>query len=203
MIQFIIDKINDQELPDEIQKLHNNLSIIDLGTGNGHLLFQMYEEFQQELEIDIDYNFLGVDYSPDSVEFAKKICSRKYNDDEKFGFSQVDILKNPNEFLSNYHEHFDILLDKGTLDAIALNQDKLADFNNEKIGMEVYASQVSQIMHSGSILLITSCNFTQDELIAIITGNSNLEVWDQIKYPSFEFGGKKGSTICSIAFIKK
>ena len=68
--------------------------------------------------------------------------------------------------------------------------------------MDVYASQVEKMMVQGSILLITSCNFTKDELIKIITKDTNLEVWDEINYPSFQFGGVKGSTVVSIAFVK-
>ena len=87
----------------------------------------------------------------------------------KVNFEQVDLLQESCSFLQN---KFDILLDKGTLDAIALNQESLADFNG-KIGMDVYASQV-EMMVQGSILLITSCNFTKDELIKIIT---KIQIW--------------------------
>lgn len=156
----------------------------------------MYEDFQEELEVELDYSFTGMDYSPESVKFAQAICHKKYHDNSKFSFAQVDILQQ-NLFLTEHK--FDILLDKGTLDAIALNQDPLSQFEG-KIGMEVYASQVSQMMREGSILLITSCNFTEPELVRIVTEGTELEVWEGIKYPSFEFGGKKGSAICSIAF---
>lgn len=207
MIQFWIDKINDHELPAGISGSTTNekiLKIIDLGTGNGHLLFQMHEDFEEELDADLAFEFTGIDYSPDSVAFAQKIHSKKYQNDSdcQFMFAQVDILQQNNDFLSTNEGLFDILLDKGTLDAIALNQDPLPDFDN-KIGMEVYALQVSKLMHKDSILLITSCNFTETELTKIITQDTTLKVWDQINYPSFEFGGKKGSAICSIAFIKE
>lgn len=192
MIQFLIDKINDGEIPEE------KLKFVDLGTGNGHLLFEMYEEFEQELNQPVECHFTGIDYSPESIEFADKINHRKYQE-QNFDFKQVDLLDPQNEFLQKNLQQFDILLDKGTLDAIALNQDPLEAFDG-KIGMEVYAHQIKRLMHSGSILLITSCNFTEDELIKIITQDTDLKVWDKIEYPSFEFGGAKGSTICSLAF---
>lgn len=173
--------------------------MLDLGTGNGHLLYSMNEELM-ERDMDYKFKFTGIDYSPDSVAFCKEIGHQKYPDGP-FEFEQVDLLLKDQKFLNN---KFDIILDKGTLDAIALNQDPLPEFGN-KIGMEVYASQVKQMMNPNSILLITSCNFTEEELIKIITenGTNELSVYEKIDYPSFQFSGVKGSTICSVSFIKK
>ncbi|ODV79836.1 uncharacterized protein CANTADRAFT_48903 [Suhomyces tanzawaensis NRRL Y-17324] len=201
MIQFILDKLNEDEFP----FTHEEIKFLDLGTGNGHLLFQLHEDLEEEYEgqRELKFGFTGVDYSPDSVEFSREIAAKKYPE-SSFSFDQVDLLaKHNNTFLLDHKQQFDILLDKGTLDAIALNQDPLPDFEG-KIGMDAYADQVSQLMHSNSILLITSCNFTEEELIQIITSNksNSLSVWGKINYPSFQFGGAKGSTICSIAFIK-
>ncbi|AOW27565.1 hypothetical protein MG5_01954 [Candida albicans P57072] len=196
MIQFIIDKLNEEELPEEISS-QSVVRFLDLGTGNGHLLFQLSEDINEEYEGDKTFEYTGIDYSPDSVKFASGVAKRKYSE-LKVNFEQVDLLQESCSFLQN---KFDILLDKGTLDAIALNQESLADFNG-KIGMDVYASQVEKMMVQGSILLITSCNFTKDELIKIITKDTNLEVWDEINYPSFQFGGVKGSTVVSIAFVR-
>ncbi|KAK6464013.1 methyltransferase domain-containing protein [Scheffersomyces coipomensis] len=198
MISFIIEKLTDQEFP--FQK--SDISFLDLGTGNGHLLFQLNEDLQEEYDGEESFNFTGIDYSPDSVEFAEKIAHKKYEDTD-FKFQQVDLLKKDDAFFSDAHiGKYDILLDKGTLDAIALNQDPIEEHDG-KIGMEVYASQVSKFMHKDSILLITSCNFTETELVRIFNENSDLIVWDKINYPSFQFGGVKGSTVCSIAFILK
>lgn len=200
MIKFLADKINAEELPFP----QEFIKIIDLGTGNGHLLFEMHEEFQEECDYaaEINFEYKGIDYSPESTEFASAIAEQKYPE-LNINFEQTDLLIKNSTFLEENSGKYDILLDKGTLDAIALNQDPLYDFEG-KIGMEVYASQVSKLMHENSILLITSCNFTEEELIKIITSDSsnNLSVWDKIDYPSFQFGGQKGSTICSIAFIK-
>lgn len=197
MVQFLVDKINAGDLPFEAE----TVKFIDLGTGNGHLLFQLYDDLEEEC--DVQTEFKGIDYSPDSVLFAEDILEKKYLGDVRFTFEQVDLLLKKSSFLEKHAGKFDILLDKGTLDAIALNQDPLADFDG-KIGMEIYADQVVQLMHKNSVLLITSCNFTEEELVKIITGNekNGLRVWEKIKYPSFKFGGVTGSTICSIAFTK-
>lgn len=197
MIQFLIDKLNNHELPQNLQS-KSSISFLDLGTGNGHLLFQLLDDIDYDYETgEKTFKYTGIDYSPASVEFANGVASKKYPDLE-IKFEQVDLLQKACPFLSN---KFDILLDKGTLDAIALNQDPIEEFDG-KIGMEVYASQVEKMMSTGSIFLITSCNFTDAELKKIITSKTGLKLWDQINYPSFEFGGVQGSTVVSIAFIK-
>ncbi|RCK67398.1 Protein-lysine N-methyltransferase EFM4 [Candida viswanathii] len=197
MIQFLIDKLNNDELPEALLS-NPSISFLDLGTGNGHLLFQLLDDIDYEYETgEKTFKYTGIDYSPDSVEFAKGVAAKKYPELE-INFEQVDLLQKGCPFLTN---QYDVLLDKGTLDAIALNQDPIEEFGG-KIGMEVYASQVEQMMKPGSILLITSCNFTDPELTKIITNNTGLKVWDKINYPSFEFGGVQGSTVVSIAFIK-
>ncbi|EMG50691.1 Methyltransferase, putative [Candida maltosa Xu316] len=130
MIQFIIDKLNDDELPEQLSSL-SKLSFLDLGTGNGHLLFQLSDDISEEYEGTTEFKYTGIDYSPDSVEFAKGVAQKKYSS-LQVDFEQVDLLQKQCPFLAN---EFDILLDKGTLDAIALNQDPLNEFDG-KIGMD-------------------------------------------------------------------
>lgn len=171
----------------------SQISVLDLGTGNGHLLFELNEELLQR-SIANSFTYTGIDYSPDSVAFCKELAPSKYPNGS-FTFDLVDLLSQDEPFLNN---KFDIILDKGTLDAIALNQDPIPGF--DKIGMDIYASQVVKMMSSKSILLVTSCNFTEDELIKIITSNTSLKVMKRIAYPSYEYNGVKGSTICSVSF---
>lgn len=183
MIQFVAEKLEDGELGDATL-------FLDLGTGNGHLLFKLLQELK---DFNKSFTFHGIDYSAESIRFAKDIAEKKFPT-TSFKFDQVDLLGNT-PLLDN---NFDVLLDKGTLDAIALNQNLI----NGKRGMDIYASQVSKMMKRGSVLLITSCNFTEEELVKVITSGTELRKWDQITYPSFQFGGINGSTVVSIAFIK-
>lgn len=201
MIEFIIKHINEESLPDASLSPKSELSFLDIGTGNGHLLFQLHEDLQEELEQPEKqlFKFHGIDYSPDSITFAKDIAATKYKENRNFTFDQVDLLSPTELFLES--QKFDILLDKGTLDAIALNQDPLVEFNNKR-GMCVYAQQVVKMMKTDSVLLITSCNFTEQELVTLVTQDTDLKVWDKIKYPNFSFGGVDGSTVVSIAFTK-
>ncbi|OUM51952.1 hypothetical protein BVG19_g1097 [[Candida] boidinii] len=187
IISFLFDNLN------ELPTIHEQAEICDLGTGNGHLLFQIREE-------GFKGKFVGIDYSETSVEFAREIADA--NDVDNIEFSTSDILIENDEFITNNKEKFDIVLDKGTLDAIALSSTKYGE-NNDLIGADVYPLNVKNLVKKGGILLITSCNFTEEELKKIILKEESLKFWKKVDYPVFEFGGVKGQTICSIAFLKQ
>lgn len=195
MIQFFTRLIEDHEVD-------SNLKVLDLGTGNGHFLFEL-DTYLSEEESEASIEYHGIDYSPDSIQLAKAIQTRKFPD-QRFEFEQVDFISKSCAYLDEKKEYFDVLFDKGTLDAIALNNSPIDGFDG-KSGREVYPIQVSKLMHPGSLLIITSCNFTEKELESVVTQNAanDLKVWKKIPYKSFQFGGVEGSTICSIAFVKE
>ncbi|KAL3231003.1 Protein-lysine N-methyltransferase EFM4 [Nakaseomyces bracarensis] len=180
MVEFLVDSRG-------MRSISEQCSMIDLGTGNGHLLFAMHEN-------GFDGPMCGVDYSEQSVQFAREIVQeRGYGDN--FKFEQADI------FDSKWRPgEFDVVLDKGTLDAIALSG--LTFDDGKKTIVDVYSQVIEKLLKPDGVFLITSCNFTQDELINIIESDS-LELWETVDYPSFEFGGVKGQTICTVAFTKK
>lgn len=195
VVQFFCRLVEDGEVA-------SKLSVVDLGTGNGHFLFELHDTVSEDVEeADLDYH--GIDYSPDLVTFARAIAQKRYPDTQ-FTFEHVDFISKDCAYLGDNAGKFDVLFDKGTLDAIALNNDPVPGFGTD-IGTQVYLTQVLRLMHEGSLLVVTSCNFTEDELVKVIThnGTNSLHVWRRIEYPSFQFGGAKGSTICSIAFVKR
>ncbi|ODQ82197.1 hypothetical protein BABINDRAFT_158843 [Babjeviella inositovora NRRL Y-12698] len=184
MCEFLMDNLS------EVPSLNQESYMCDMGTGNGRLLFQLREEgFQGKM--------VGVDYSEHSVRFARDIAEE--NEVEGISFERVDILTD-NEWLSEERNTYDVVLDKGTLDAIALSDDTYGE--RQQTGPQVYPHSIGKLLKKGGIFLITSCNFTEAELVKIIESCEDLKVWKKIEYPVFEFGGIKGSTICSIAFIK-
>ncbi|KAG0204746.1 hypothetical protein BGX28_003408 [Mortierella sp. GBA30] len=126
---------------------------------------------------------------------------------------------------------FMVMLDKGTYDAISLHQknkrdadaaaavaeekgeiedeDKASknemvlaenDDNMEELA-DRYPKRVASMMHDDGRLLITSCNWTQPELIQRFA--HVFEYDSHLKYPTFTFGGIKGQTISSVVFKKK
>lgn len=149
---------------------------------------------------------LGVDYSQKSVEFAKRIASDKGLDEEEKKGRQVefrwwDIMNQTPDgvVLDTENKHgWDVVLDKGTFDAISLSEEKDA---NERRICEGYKEKVVPLIKEGGMLLITSCNWTEDELHAWFHGGE-LEFGGSVKYKSFSFGGKKGQTISSVCFTK-
>ncbi|KAH3902746.1 Efm4p SCDLUD_000334 [Saccharomycodes ludwigii] len=183
MIDFLMQNLGTHSITEKS-------TIIDLGTGNGHLLFSLYEEGFTKAKLH------GVDYSHESIKFSNKILSEKYPEAlDNISFSQVDI------FDSEWKPpRFDIVLDKGTLDAIALSGLKLA---SGKTVVDAYPSVIDKLLKDNGVFLITSCNFTQKELIKIAESCENLKLWKTVSYPIFEFGGVKGTTICTVAFIKQ
>jgi hypothetical protein len=87
---------------------------------------------------------------------------------------------------------FKIVHDKGTYDAIALMENAL-DHRKQ------YLKNVSNLVEE--FFIITSCNFTEDELIESFA--EYFVKFETIPTPSFQFGGKKGNKTVSLCFKKK
>ena len=186
-----------------------NCSFLDLGTGNGHFLFRLRAGEGDEAEAGGEGwqgRMLGVDYSLKSVEFARRIARYKGYGEETGNGKEVEfawwdimtqdptvpVLEGANE------QGWDVVLDKGTFDAISLSEEK--DDMGRRV-CEGYKERVVPLVREGGIFLVTSCNWTQEELIAWFKGGE-LEYVDTIKYKTFSFGGMKGQAISSVCFRK-
>ncbi|ANB14897.1 Efm4p [Sugiyamaella lignohabitans] len=191
VVNFLTTLAEDGEIPEIVN--FESTEVIDLGTGNGRLLISVREAgFEGQLT--------GLDYSAPAVEFAESVAAEEQIENIKFQHADFLTSSNWNESQSQW----DVVLDKGTLDAIALSSEKYKGEDEvERTGVEQYAHAVKDMVKSKGILLITSCNFTEPELINAITKEGAFEKWRIVKYPSFEFGGAKGQTICTVAFRKR
>ena len=196
-------------------------SILDSGTGNGHMLFRLREETVADSD-DSDAEdaedeggnekvfkgrMVGTDYSTKSIEFARQVAENKglgKGSEGEVEFAEWDILKSdPSELLTREQtQGWDVVLDKGTFDAISLSDEK--DAQGRRI-VEGYKERIVPLMKKGGRLLITSCNWTEDELKGWFCDEEEggLRFERKIEYRSFSFGGKKGQTISSCCFIKK
>lgn len=134
---------------------------------------------------------MGVDYSAASVELARRIMSAKENM-EGVEFRVWDIMGRE----SWDGGVFDVVLDKGTFDAVSLSAD--VDERGNRV-CERYRAQVEVMVKRGGVLLVTSCNWTQGELKEWF-GGGELVYEGEVEYPRFRFGGRTGQSISSVCF---
>ncbi|THU63476.1 hypothetical protein C4D60_Mb01t16140 [Musa balbisiana] len=107
---------------------------------------------------------------------------------------------------------FQLVMDKGTLDAIGLHPDG-------PLKRIMYWESVWNLVAPGGILVITSCNNTKDELLQEVENLNQkktsiqeldpesgsvpavFQYIDHVRtYPTIMFGGVEGSRVCSVAF---
>lgn len=182
---------------------------------------------------------VGVDYSRQSVELARKLA-RQYvaattdhdlsgtaSTEDMISFEVLDLIHDTPDEQPWWPDAaagggFDLVLDKGTFDAISLSSATVYDpsINKERRICEVYPAKVLGMVRTGGFLLVTSCNWTEDEVVAWFTNAdaqtqiqthpqtgstgpaARFEVYDRIRYPVFEFGGQKGQGVASVCFRK-
>ncbi|KAJ5615796.1 hypothetical protein N7537_000910 [Penicillium hordei] len=94
---------------------------------------------------------------------------------------------------------FDIVLDKGTFDAVSL-----ADDAKSTRVCERYPDIARRLVRRGGFLIVTTCNWTEEELVHWFTGDrtsgDRLAVWGRVEYPRFRFGGHEGQGVCTVCF---
>ncbi|KAL4980347.1 methyltransferase domain-containing protein [Aspergillus desertorum] len=205
--------------------------ILDLGTGNGSMLALLRKRggFAGDM--------VGVDYSTKSVELARELQVTKrheaylsdsdeehddgsWSDDgretkeedegeekwDEIRFEECDILNCQEDLHSKKipwfpfdKGGFDIVLDKGTFDAVSLMV--------EKSECERYPGIAGGFVRKGGFLVVTSCNWTEEELVRWFTsadiklnGSGKLVFWGKVQYPRFRFGGQEGQGVCTVCF---
>ncbi|TVY13559.1 Protein-lysine N-methyltransferase EFM4 [Lachnellula arida] len=171
-----------------------NCSFLDLGTGNGHFLLRLRgfdgdEDDEEDVEGEKwEGRMLGVDYSAQSVEFARRIAGSRGAEVE---FEYFDLMTDsPASILTrDQAAGWDVVLDKGTFDAISLSEER--DGRGRRL-CEGYRERVVPLVREGGLLLVTSCNWTGEELRAWFAG-AGLRVVGEVGYRSFVFGGAQGA----------
>ncbi|KAI9811391.1 MAG: hypothetical protein M1832_000910 [Thelocarpon impressellum] len=96
---------------------------------------------------------------------------------------------------------WDVVLDKGTFDAVSLSGERLAA-DDAGMAFEAYPARVARLVRPGGLVLVTSCNWTEEELARwfVRGGDGMLARHDRIAYPTFSFGGRKGQSVCTLVF---
>lgn len=176
-------------------------SILDIGCGGGELLIALLKK---------DFkNLIGIDYSKNAIIIAKKNLAKAGFDQVKVPLMCLDVISQNisdvttdnsfkleaiNSLESNFVQAtFKICLDKGTYDAISLCP------NNSSQKRKSYLKFLLNVLPKEGIFIIVSCNWTVDELKFQF---DVLKFVEEIKAPSFSFGGKTGQTVSTCVFIK-
>ncbi|MGH0174628.1 UNVERIFIED_CONTAM: hypothetical protein FKN15_068437 [Acipenser sinensis] len=164
----------------EKENIPQDASVLDIGTGNGMFLVELAKcGFT---------NLTGIDYSPASVELAKNIMAKEE-------LTNIRIMEE--DFLSPSPElsGFDVCIDKGTFDAISLNPENAAE------NREQYAQAVRSVLKDDGLFIITSCNWTKDQLLSILC--KGFEIQQELPTPSFQFGGRTGNSVTALVLKRK
>lgn len=136
---------------------------------------------------------LGTDYSATSITFARAVAAERGLADGAVEFVEWDILNSPSTtVLSGPNEDgFDVVLDKGTFDAVSLMGDPEAGRR--------YVERVREVVRKGGWAVVTSCNWTEGEVRGWFEGGG-LEWGGRVEYRVFRFGGGEGQSICTCYF---
>ncbi|KZC04999.1 Methyltransferase-like protein 10 [Dufourea novaeangliae] len=122
-----------------------NDKIVDIGCGNGMALVELANKGFTKL--------VGVDYSQKAIALAHEIL--KENNISHINLKVCDILNlETHELLRD----FKLVHDKGTYDAISLHPQDPATKRKK------YIENVNKILVPGGYLILTSCNWTKEEL---------------------------------------
>lgn len=169
--------------------------ILDVGCGNGQLLFLLA---QGGYSVGC---LTGIDYSESSIGLSNQIAHSKGI--EGLRLEVKDIIREKIDPPTREADNstligWDLITDKGTFDAICLSEDTI---NGRRL-YELYPQKILDLLvKPGGIFLITSCNWTEQELIQKFVGAGNgFKFHSKIPRASFSFGGSQGSTITTIAF---
>ncbi|KAM0750105.1 S-adenosyl-L-methionine-dependent methyltransferase [Meredithblackwellia eburnea MCA 4105] len=173
------------------ENLPSSVSILDVGCGNGDLLFRLH---------DAEYeNLFGIDYSPASITLARSIAHKRCPALVE-AFEVRDIISTP---AGLEKDKWGCVCDKGTYDAICLSDEEVEVEGGRRKLMELYPERVADLVAKDGIFLITSCNWTKTELEkAFINSQTGFKYHSHIPRSSFTFGGATGQTITTVAFVK-
>lgn len=207
-------------------------SFLDLGCGNGSLLRALRRRGWSGPALGVDYSAnsvalarrieerrgaaRGKDDDDDDEEENYDTDEDEEDDEEDEGnprpppssepvrFETWDLLSgDTSPVLSGDQDAgWDVVLDKGTFDAICLS-DQLDD-RGRRI-CEGYKEKVPTLVRPGGLFVVTSCNWTEEELRAwFVEGTGGeLEESGRVEYRAFTFGGAKGQTISTLCFRRR
>ncbi|KAF2455756.1 hypothetical protein BDY21DRAFT_288602 [Lineolata rhizophorae] len=186
------------DLAEAEAKMMSPSSFLDLGTGNGHMLFALRAAGWAGA-------LVGLDYSEASVALCEEILAAR-RERRRRQRNESAAAESGAGGAEGGDGGFDVVLDKGTFDAISLSDDVVPGTGGRR-ACEVYREKVVPLVKAGGgLLLVTSCNWTEEELRGWIEGageggeSGGFVFEDRIEYPRFRYGGKEGQSVVSVCF---
>lgn len=161
-----------------ILNIEKNQQILDVGCGNGRFLKSLFQFGFSNLS--------GVDFSEASINLACSALPHCIN------LNCMNVLY---DSLPHSMPEFDLIFDKGTFDAISLNP----NLSLLEISFK-YESFLMDSLKEAGLFMITSCNWTKEELLRIF---SKLKFHSEIVHRTFKFGSKQGADVTTLVFIRK
>ncbi|OII75487.1 methylase [Cryptosporidium ubiquitum] len=161
--------------------------ILDIGCGNGLFLIELIRNINFSSAV-------GIDYIPSAIELAKKIVKEE-GFSSKISLYPVDLVSGKDVSKQSDDEKildlgkFEIVVDKGTYDIFVMKNER-----------HVYKDSVSRYLKNGSILFISSCNSTPEELCNVFEDHVHFEKVSELKHKSYSYNGKEGQVLASVAF---
>ncbi|NWX83072.1 EFMT2 methyltransferase, partial [Nothoprocta pentlandii] len=164
----------------EKHRIPRDSPVLDIGSGNGVLLVELAKSGYT--------NLTGIDYSPSAIQLSEQVKEKEGMSNIKF---QVEDFLAPSAGLSG----FDICIDKGTFDAVSLNPEDAVGKRKQ------YVRSLCSVLKPGGFFLITSCNWTKEELLSEF--GEGFEILEELPTPKFCFGGRIGNTVTALVFQRK
>ncbi|KAM4055346.1 methyltransferase [Hirsutella rhossiliensis] len=186
-------------------------SLLDLGCGNASLLFALRAAGWTG-------RARGVDYSPQSIALARQVAASRAAASSAASaasaspieLAEWDVVAGPLDALLDGAQArgWDLVLDKGTFDAVSLSDER--DAHGRRRPCEAYRDRVVRLVRPGGLFVVTSCNWTEPELVEWFAGRDDegdrhqlgFAVAGRVQYRTFSFGGVKGQTISTVGFRK-
>lgn len=166
------------------QKVPKHCSIVDIGCGNGAFLNKLHEEGYT--------NVCGIDYSLPGIQLAQSKLSFECP------LLHIDLLDEA-QLQSAHLAQYDVVFDKGTFDAISLQnigetEDRIA------VLLPKYIGSIKQLLSFDGSFIITSCNWNMTEMASMF---KEFSLIGTVPHRTFTYGSLQGQDVTTCIFSNK
>ncbi|KAK6590310.1 hypothetical protein RS030_162457 [Cryptosporidium xiaoi] len=161
--------------------------ILDVGCGNCMFLIEIFRN------VDNFESGVGIDYVPSAIDLARKIVKEENLSDQISPFP-IDLvsgkeISGENETNQIDLGKFEVVVDKGTYDVFVMKDE-----------VNIYKESIARYLKKESILFITSCNSTPEELTNAFDDRVNFVKISDLPHKSYSYNGIQGQVLASVAF---